>query len=317
MSFTDYSILPLGLLLLFLSMSFKSIPQSEEWTVERFGRFVRVLRPGLQFVFPFINRIGVKISMRERVLDVEKQDIITRDNAIVTVDGVVFYQIFDSGKAAYKIANMENAITQLTMTNIRTVMGEMELDNMLSNRETINAKLLMVIDEATDPWGVKVTRIEIKDIIPPPDLQASMARQIKAEREKRATILEAEGLRQSQILKAEGEKRSSILSAEGKNEALILEAKAQKQEAFLQAEARQREAEAEAEAVKVVTKAMSGKSLASDYFISQKYIESLKEMATAKNSKTIFMPFEGTKLMGLLGGAAALTKKAWETDEKQ
>ena len=289
-----------------LRASLKLVPESEEWTVERFGSFHRVLHPGLRLILPWIDQVRFRLSMRERVLDVPKQDIITRDNAIVTVDGVVFYQILDSGRAAYQVAHMQNAIAQLTMTNIRTVMGEMELDSLLSNRETINAKLLMVIDEATHPWGVKVTRIEIKDIKPPADLQNAMSGQMKAERTKWAVILEAEGLRKAEILKAEG-----------KNEALILAAQARKQEAFLQAEAREREAEAEAEAVKTVSKAMGTKSLVGNYFLAQKYIGSLKEMATASNSKTILMPFEATKLIGSLGGIAELTQAALERKSKK
>lgn len=278
--------------------------------LERFGRFSRILQPGIHFVIPFTDRIGFKISMREQVLDIPPQAVITKDNAILTVDGVVFYRVFDSKKAAYMIDNLRFAITQLIMTNIRTVLGEMELDSTLSNRETINSKLLSVVDLATDPWGIKVIRVEIKDIHPPADLQEAMSRQMKAEREKRAIILDAEGEREAAILRADGEKQSAIMEAEGEKEATILEAKAQKESAFLAAEARERAAQAEAHAIASVSEAIAkGKDNAAQYFLSQKYIESLRDMASSENSKTVFMPMEASKVVSSLGSLAELGKE--------
>jgi regulator of protease activity HflC (stomatin/prohibitin superfamily) len=237
----------------------------------------------------------------EQVMDVPSQEIITKDNALVTVDGVVFYQVLDSAKASYEVRNLEQATLNLTMTNIRTVMGSMDLDELLSNRDQINARLLMVVDEATEPWGVKVTRIEVKDIKPPADLVASMARQMKAEREKRANILDAEGFRQAAILKAEGEKQAEILNAEGRRQA-----------AFLEAEARERQAQAEAEATRVVSDAIAGGSVqAVNYFIAQRYIDALKEIAIAPNQKTLILPIEATAVLGSLQGIAEIAKEAF------
>ncbi|MEX2297792.1 MAG: SPFH domain-containing protein [Dongiaceae bacterium] len=280
----------------------KSVPQGSEWTVERFGRYTRSLRPGLNLIVPIVDRIGQKLNMMENVLDVPTQEVITRDNAMVAVDGVVFYQILDAAKAAYEVRQRELATLNLTMTNIRTVMGSMDLDELLSQRDRINAQLLHVVDEATQPWGVKVTRIEIRDISPPRDLVDSMARQMKAERDKRANILEAEGFRQAQILKAEGLKQSAILEAEGRREA-----------AFRDAEAREREAEAEAKATMMVSEAIAkGDIQAINYFVAQRYVEALKGMADSHNSKVIFMPLEAASVIGAIGGIAELAKQSMD-----
>ena len=286
--------------ILMVFMSVKSVPQGMEYTVERFGKYTATLTPGLNIIMPIIDRIGRKLNMMEQVLDVPSQEVITKDNAMVRVAGVVFYQIMDAAKAAYEITYLDMAIINLVMTNIRTVMGSMDLDELLSRRDEINARLLNVVDEATSPWGIKVTRIEIKDIAPPKDLVDSMARQMKAEREKRAQILEAEGLRQAEILKAEGLKQGAILDAEGRKEA-----------AFRDAEARERLAEAEARATLMVSEAIAkGDVQAINYFVAQKYIESLKEVASANNSKLIFMPLEASSVIGALGGIGELAKEA-------
>lgn len=286
--------------ILMVFMSIKSVPQGMEYTVERFGKYTNTLTPGLNIIVPVIDRIGRKLNMMETVLDVPSQEVITKDNAMVKVDGVVFYQILDAAKAAYEVNYLDLAIINLVMTNIRTVMGSMDLDELLSRRDEINARLLSVVDDATTPWGIKVTRIEIKDIAPPKDLVDSMARQMKAEREKRAQILEAEGLRQAEILKAEGLKQSAILEAEGRREA-----------AFREAEARERLAEAEAKATMMVSEAISkGDVQAINFFVAQKYIESLKEVASADNSKLILMPLEASNVIGALGGIAELAKEA-------
>jgi regulator of protease activity HflC (stomatin/prohibitin superfamily) len=276
------------------------VPQGWEWTVETFGKYTTTLSPGLHFLIPIYHAVGRKMNMMEQVLDVPSQDVITKDNAVVRVDGVVFYQVLDAAKAAYEVANLEGAALALIMTNIRTVLGSMDLDESLSQRDAINAKLLNVVDEATHPWGVKVNRIEIKDISPPRDLVDAMARQMKAEREKRANILDAEGFRQAAILKAEGEKQSAILSAEGKKEA-----------AFREAEARERLAEAEAKATSMVSQAIAnGNVNALNYFVANNYVEALKEMAKSPNQKTLLLPMETTGILGSLAGIAELARDA-------
>ena len=281
-------------------MSIKAIPQGDEYTVERFGRYTKTLTPGLNVIVPIVDRIGNKVNMMERVMDVPSQEIITKDNAMVQVDGVVFFQVIDAANASYEVNNLELAILNLVMTNIRTVMGSMDLDELLSRRDEINARLLNVVDEATSPWGVKVTRIEIKDIAPPRDLVDAMARQMKAEREKRAVILEAQGERQAEILRAEGEKQSAILDAEGRKES-----------AFRDAEARERLAQAEAQATTMVSEAISkGNVQAVNYFVAQKYVEAIKDIASADNSKLILMPLESSSVIGALGGIGELAKEA-------
>ena len=278
----------------------RMVPQGYEWTVERFGKYTHTMSPGLHFLMPVIQGVGRKVNMMEQVLDVPSQDVITRDNAVVKVDGVIFFQVLDAAKAAYEVSNLEQATIALVMTNIRTSIGSMDLDESLSKRDEINAKLLSVVDVATHPWGIKVNRIELKDIQPPRDLIDSMARQMKAEREKRANILEAEGHRASEILRAEGEKQGAILEAEGKREA-----------AFRDAEARERLAEAEANATRMVSDAISkGNVQAINYFVAQKYIEAFKALAEAPNQKFVLMPMEATGILGSLGGIAELARES-------
>ncbi len=295
-----FTIVFLLLVVVVIFSGLKFVPQGWEYTVERFGRYTRTLRPGLNLILPFIDRVGAKLNMMERVLDVPSQEVITKDNAMVQVDGVVFFQVLDAAKAAYEVARLEVAILNLTMTNIRTVMGSMDLDELLSQRDAINAQLLSVVDEATTPWGVKVTRIEIKDITPPRDLVDAMARQMKAERDKRAEILEAEGKRQAEILRAEGEKQAAILEAEGRREA-----------AFRDAEAREREAEAEARATQMVSQAIAkGDINAINYFVATRYVEALEKIASSANDKLVFMPLEASSVIGAIGGIGELAKAA-------
>ena len=288
-----------------------TVPQGMQYTIERFGRYRGTFEPGLRWLVPYVDRVGRRLSMMEQVLDVPSQEVITKDNAMVGVDGVVFYQVLDAARAAYEVQNLEYAVMNLTQTNLRTVMGSMDLDELLSQRDHINSRLLAVIDQATNAWGIKVTRIEVKDIRPPSDLVDSMARQMKAERDKRANILEAEGFRQAAILKAEGEKQSQILAAEAMKESQILEAEGRKEAAYRDADAREREAQAEARATLMVSEAVGkGDVQALNYFIAQKYTEALKEMALSPNQKTVFMPLEASSVIGALGGIAELAKNA-------
>ena len=304
--FSTFALVVLALAIITVIAGVKVIPQGYEWTVERFGRYRATLRPGLNLIVPYVDRIGHKLNMMETVFDIQSQEVITRDNAMVRADGVVFYQILDAAKAAYEVNDLERAINNLTMTNIRTVMGSMDLDELLSQRDKINAQLLIVVDSATTPWGVKVTRIEIKDIQPPQDLIDSMARQMKAEREKRAVILDAEGLRQSEILRAEGEKKAVMLEAEGRKEA-----------AFRDAEAREREAAAEAKATQVVSDAIAkGDVNAINYFVTQKYVEALQHIGSAPNQKLVLMPLEAGSVIGSVAGIAELAKEALGSQER-
>ncbi|WP_045737392.1 SPFH domain-containing protein [Xanthomonas sp. MUS 060] len=296
--FFAFLLLFVGVITVFKTV--RMVPQGFQWTVERFGRYTHTLSPGLHFLFPLVYGVGRKVNMMEQVLDVPSQDVITKDNAVVCVDGVVFFQVLDAAKAAYEVANLEIATIALVQTNIRTVIGSMDLDESLSQRETINAQLLNVVDHATNPWGIKVTRIEIRDIQPPRDLVDAMARQMKAEREKRAQILEAEGSRQSEILRADGQKQAAVLEAEGRKES-----------AFRDAEARERLAQAEARATEMVSKAIAeGDVQAINYFIAQKYVEAFKELATAPNQKFVLMPMESSGIIGSIAGIAELAREA-------
>lgn len=274
------------------------VPQGYEYTVVNFGRFTKILKPGLHFLLPIIERIGQKVNMMEQVLDIPSQDVITKDNAMVRVDGVVFFEIQDPYAASYQIHNLYNGILNLVMTNVRTVIGSMEIDELLSQRDVINQRLLSVVDEATIPWGTKITRVEIKDISPPRDLIDAMARQMKAEREKRANILEAEGFKQAAVLKAEGEKQAAVLAAEGEKEV-----------AYRQAEARERSAEAEAKATQMVSDAIAkGQPQALNYFLGQAYVEALKGIVNSPNQKLLMLPFETQQIASSIAGIAELTK---------
>jgi regulator of protease activity HflC (stomatin/prohibitin superfamily) len=299
-----FNLFVIVLLVLFIAVvaaGVKVVPQGWNFTVERFGRYTRTLRPGLTFIVPFIDRVGRKLNVMEQVVEVPSQEVITKDNAMVKVDGIAFFQVLDAAQASYEVTHLETAILNLTMTNIRTVMGSMVLDELLSQRDEINHRLLKVVDDATHNWGVKVTRIEIKDIEPPRDLVDSMARQMKAERDKRATILVAEGERQSQILKAEGAKQAQILAAEGRREA-----------AYRDAEARERSAEAEAKATQVVSDAIAKGSIqAINYFVANNYIGALKALAEAKNQKVLILPIEVTAVMGAIAGVAEIAREAF------
>ncbi len=290
------AVLIFALVLVFMTV--KAVPQGEEWTVERFGRYVRTLKPGLRFMVPFMDKIGARVNMMETVLDIAAQEVITKDNAMVITDAVTFYQVVDAASSAYEVRDMERALSNLTQTNIRSVIGSMDLDQSLSNREVINTKLLSVIDDAAHPWGVKVTRVEIKDLTPPPDITEAMAGQMKAERTKRAEILTAEGMKQGAILKAEGEREAQVREAEGRKEA-----------AFLDAEARERAAQAEARATQMVSEAIAkGDVQAINYFVAQKYTEALRDIAASPSSKTIMIPLEAASLLGSISGIADIAK---------
>ena len=294
-----------GVVILFKTV--RMVPQGYEWTVERFGKYTHTMTPGLHFLFPVVYGVGRKINMMEQVLDVPSQDVITKDNAVVKVDGVVYFQVLNAAKAAYEVAQLEIATLNLVMTNIRTSIGSMDLDESLSRRDEINAKVLVAVDQATHPWGLKVNRIELKDIQPPRDLVESMARQMKAEREKRANILEAEGFRQAAILKAEGAKQSVILEAEGEKEA-----------AFRHAEARERLAQAEAKATEMVSTAIAqGNVQAINYFVALKYIEAFKSLAEGPNQKFVLMPMESAGVIGSLAGIAELAREALERPQSK
>jgi len=293
-----------GVVFVFMVLSVRVVRQGYVYTIERLGRFTFAATPGLHIIIPFVDRVGQRVNMMEQVLDIPGQEIITRDNAMVGVDAVVFFQVLDPAKAAYEVSNLFLAVMQLTTTNVRTVMGSMDLDETLSKRDEINARLLAVIDHATAPWGLKVTRVEIKDIRPPQDISNAMARQMKAEREKRAQILEAEGLKSAEILRAEGQKQAQILEAEGRREA-----------AFRDAEARERSAQAEAQATRVVSEAIATSGTqALNYFIAQKYTEAVGQFATSPNAKTILFPVEATQLIGTVGGIGELVRDAFKKD---
>jgi len=288
------------LAVIFVFTAVTVVRQGYAYTIERFGRFTKTAPPGFTLIVPFIDRVGRRINMMEQVLDIPGQEIITKDNAMVAVDGVVFFQVLDPVKAAYEVSDMYRALLQLTTTNLRTVMGSMDLDETLSKRDEINARLLSVVDHATVAWGIKLTRVELKDIRPPADIVNAMGRQMKAEREKRALILESEGQRAAEILRAEGQKQAQILQAEGRRES-----------AFRDAEARERAAEAEANATRVVSEAIeNGEAMAINYFVAQKYVEAVSRFATSPNAKTILFPVEATQLIGTIGGIGALVKAA-------
>lgn len=302
--FDIFVIVLVVLAILTLFAGIKTVSQGYAWTVERFGKYTRTLYPGLNLIVPYFDRIGRKMNMMEQVIDIPQQEVITKDNATVTVDGVAFYQVFDAAKASYEVARLDQAIITLTMTNIRSVMGSMDLDQMLSHRDEINERLLRVVDAAVAAWGVKVNRIEIKDIVPPQDLIQAMGRQMKAEREKRAEILQAEGQRQSAILRAEGAKQSQILEAEGRREA-----------AFRDAEGRERTAQAEARATEMVSEAVArGDVAALNYFVAEKYLQAFGQLAHSPNQKIVMLPIEATGVIGSLAGIAEIARATFGGD---
>lgn len=304
----DIVVLALAVFAVFLLFTgIKTVPQGFEYTIERFGKYVRALDPGLHWITPVIESVGRKMNMMEQVLDIAPQQVISQDNASVTIDAVCFFQVVDSARAAYEVSNLPHAMQNLVMTNIRTVLGSMDLDSMLSRRDDINMRIMHIVDEATNPWGIKITRIEIKDIMPPVDLTNAMSQQMKAERIKRAQILEAEGEREAAIRKAEGDKQAQVLRAEGLREA-----------AFRAAEGRERQAEAEAKAVAMVSGAISaGNIQAINYFVAEKYVAALTQIASANNEKIVFMPLEAGSLIGSIGGIAEIAKQAFGADAKK
>ena len=303
--FTVFAIAIALFVIITLVMAIRQVPQGYAYTVERFGKYQATLQPGLGYITPWFDRIGRKMNMMEQVIDVPSQEVITKDNASILVDGVVFFQILDAARASYEVSNLEQALLNLVMTNIRTVMGSMDLDQLLSHRDEINVRLLSVVDQAVAPWGMKTTRIEIKDIVPPKDLIESMGRQMKAEREKRANVLEAEGLRQAEILRAEGRKQALVLDAEGRKEA-----------AFRDAEARERQAQAEATATGMVSEAIAKGDLAAlNYFIAEKYVKAIDALARSPNQKTFIMPLDMASLAGTLGGIAEIAKASFSGNE--
>lgn len=300
---TIFVLAVLFLALMTIFSGVKSVPQGREWTIERFGRFTRVLKPGLNLIIPYVDRVGRKLSMMEEVLQIPSQVVITRDNATVTADAIAFYQVVDAAKAAYEVANLQAGITNLCLTNARTVIGAMDLDEVLSKRDEINQRLLAVVDQATSPWGVKVTRIEIKDLSPPNDITEAMARQMKAERFRRAEVTQADGEKQGAILRAEGAKQSAILQAEGRKEA-----------AFRDAEARERLAQAEAKATQMVSDSIeAGNVNALNYFLGQKYVDAFAQLANAPNQKFVVVPMESAGLLGSIAGIAEMTREAIAT----
>ncbi|TXM91302.1 SPFH/Band 7/PHB domain protein, partial [Methylobacterium sp. WL122] len=298
---STFAVVAAILVIVTLATGINIVPQGYVFTVERFGRYARTLESGLGLITPFVERIGRRVNVMEQVIEVASQEAFTRDNAGVTIDAVVFYQVLDAARASYEISNLDVATRTLTMTNIRTVVGSMDLDQLLSHRDEINERLLRVMDAAASPWGVKMTRIEIKDIVPPADLAGAMARQMKAEREKRASVLEAEGHRQADILRAEGRKQSAILEAEGRKEA-----------AFRDAEARERSAEAEAKATGMISAAIAaGDIAAANFLVAEKYVDAIKALATAPNQRVVVVPIEAAALAGTLGGIAEITKSVF------
>src|SRR5438105_6725330 len=302
--YTIFVLIIVALAVITLFAGVKTVAQGYNWTVERFGKYTRTLEPGLTLIVPFFDRIGRRMNMMEQVIDIPQQDVISKDNATVTVDGIAFFQVMDAAKASYEVANLHQAMIVLTMTNIRSVMGGMDLDQMLSHRDEINERLLRVVDAAVSPWGVKVNRIEIKDIVPPANLVEAMGRQMKAEREKRAEILTAEGQRQSEILRAEGQKQAQILEAEGRREA-----------AFRDAEARERLAQAEAKATEMVSAAVARGDVASlNYFVAQKYLEAFGKFAQSPNQKVLIIPMEASSVLGSLAGIGEIAKATFGSD---
>jgi regulator of protease activity HflC (stomatin/prohibitin superfamily) len=302
----------LGIIAFLGFLTIKQVPQGYEWTLERFGRLIRVLKPGLHFLIPFVDAVGYRVNMKEQVLDIPAQEVISADNAVVTVNGVVFFMVFDAAKSAYEVNQLDFAIMNLVITNLRNVLGNMELDQMLAQRGQINTNILRTLLPTAQAWGVKITRIEIKDIAPPADLIEAMAKQMKAEREKRAAILEAEGQKQSKILKAEGEKQSAILQSEGVRQATILQSEAKREAAFREAEGRERQAKAEAVATEMMSAVLErgGNIHALNYFIAQRYLESLSQLAQSNNQKIMMLPMESTQILGSLSGIKELLNAA-------